>query len=176
MNPTLHKAVFFDRDGTLMVDVPYCADPAQVRLYPGVREALHRLKAAGYRILIITNQSGIGRGWITEGQYRAVEAEFLRLVGDGLIDGTYCCPDVPGVPSSRRKPEPGMVLEAAREHGIDLPHSFFVGDKNADVECGIRAGTRTVYVLTGDAGELSFAPDFIAPDASAAVEWILSGG
>lgn len=143
------KAVFLDRDGTVMEEVHYCADPALVKVYPGVPEALRRLKAAGYCIFIVTNQSGIGRGWISEAQYEAVQQELLRQIGDNLVDATYYCPDAPGTHSGRRKPEPGMVLEAAAQHGIDLAASFLIGDKCADIECGQRAGTRTVLVRTG---------------------------
>ena len=90
------KAVFFDRDGTLMEEVHYCGDPAKVKLYPGVPDALARLKQAGFRTFIVTNQSGIGRGLITEAQYRAVEEELLRQIGDRAIDASYFCPDAPG--------------------------------------------------------------------------------
>src|SRR6185503_16785932 len=99
------RAVFFDRDGTLMEDAHYCGDPALVRVFPGVPEALDRVGAAGFRRIVITNQSGIGRGIITDEQYHAVQSEFLRQVGEGRIDGSYYCPDAPGVPSTRRKPE-----------------------------------------------------------------------
>ena len=149
MSTEKRRAVFFDRDGTLMVDTHYCADPALVRVFPGVPEALRRIKDAGFAIFIITNQSGIGRGLITEAQYRAVEQEFLHQAGREWIDASYYCPDVPGVASDCRKPEPGMVLEAAAAYRIDLAGSYFVGDKSIDVECGKRAGTRTVLVLTG---------------------------
>ena len=170
MNPA--RAVFFDRDGTLMEDVHYCGDPAKVRLYPGVAPALRDLKRAGYRLFIVTNQSGIGRGLITEEQYHAVQREFLRQLGEDLIDGSYFCPDSPGVPSTRRKPEPGMLLEAAAEHGIDLARSWMVGDKAADVECGRRAGARTVLVLTGYGAGQQCSPDFTERDAVAAAERI----
>jgi D-glycero-D-manno-heptose 1,7-bisphosphate phosphatase len=167
------RAVFFDRDGTLMEEVNYCADPAQVRVYPGVPEALAKLKAAGFRVFVITNQSGIGRGMFTVEQYRAVEREFLRQVGEGLIDATYFCPDTPDIPSTRRKPEPGMVLEAAADYGIDLANSWFVGDKAADIECGRRAGTRTILVLTGyGAAARDCGPDFTASDVREAVDLI----
>src|SRR5580700_10566232 len=132
-------AVFFDRDGTLMEDAHYCGDPAQVRLYPGVSEGLRRLKAAGFRTFIASNQSGIGRGLITEAQYRAVQAELLAQIGEGLIDASYFCPDVPWAPSTRRKPEPGMLIEAAAEFDVDLARSYMIGDKAIDVECGRRA-------------------------------------
>jgi D-glycero-D-manno-heptose 1,7-bisphosphate phosphatase len=162
------RAVFFDRDGTLMEDVDYCADPAKVRLYPGVRETLRQLKAAGFRLFIITNQSGIARGLITDAQYHAVQAEFLRQLGPGLIDASYYCPDPPESNSPRRKPAPGMVLEAAAEFAIDLQRSYFIGDKCADIECGRRAGTRTILVLTGYGTTQTCAADFTAPDIPAA--------
>jgi D-glycero-D-manno-heptose 1,7-bisphosphate phosphatase len=163
-------AVFFDRDGTLMEEVQYCSDPARVCVYPGARAALRELRAAGFRAFVITNQSGIGRGLFTEAQYRAVQAEFLRQLGADLIDASYFCPDAPGTPSTRRKPEPGMVLEAAAQFDIDLAHSFFIGDKAADIECGRRAGTRTILVLTGYGAGQRGHPDFTARDVVEAVE------
>ena len=167
------RAVFFDRDGVLMEEVHYCNDPDKVRVYAGVPEALGALKRAGFGVFVISNQSGIGRGLITEEQYRAVHTEFLRQIGPGLIDGTYYCPDVPGTASACRKPEPGMVLQAAAEHTIDLAGSFFVGDKAADIECGRRAGTRTILVLTGyGAGEQCMA-DWVCADAVEAVSLVL---
>jgi len=168
------KAVFFDRDGTLMEDEHYCGYPAKVRVYPGVAEALARLRKAGFGVFVITNQSGIGRGLITDEQYQSVQEEFLRQVGRDLIDASYYCPDAPGVPSTRRKPEPGMVLEAAAEFGIDLARSWFVGDKEADVECGRRAGTRTIHLRTGYGGEQRCSADFEAEDVVAAIELVLA--
>lgn len=167
------RAVFFDRDGVLMEEVHYCGDPARVEAYAGAGEALRRIRAAGFRTFIITNQSGIGRGLITEAQYRAVQDELLRQIDPGLIDATYFCADPPGVPSLRRKPEPGMVLEAAREHGLDLSSSFFVGDKASDIECGRRAGTRTILMLTGYGAQQHCAPDFTARDLADAADIIL---
>jgi D-glycero-D-manno-heptose 1,7-bisphosphate phosphatase len=173
MSTDLRRAVFFDRDGTLMEDAHYCGDPALVKVFPGVPEALRRLKEAGYGVFVVTNQSGIGRGLITEAQYRAVQEEFLRQAGGDRIDASYYCPDAPGVPSNCRKPEPGMVLAAATAHHIDLASSYFVGDKCADIECGRRAGTRTVLVLTGYGSEQRCAADLICRDAVEAVETIL---
>lgn len=172
----LRPAVFFDRDGTLIEEAHYCADPARVKILPGVPAALQRLKQAGFLTFVITNQSGIGRGLITEAQYRAVEAEMLRQAGAGLIDAVYFCPEAPNTGSLRRKPEPGMVLEAAAEHGIDLRRSYFVGDKAADIECGRRAGTRTILVRTGYGAAQDCASDFVAAGAAAAVDWILRQG
>jgi D-glycero-D-manno-heptose 1,7-bisphosphate phosphatase len=167
------RAVFFDRDGTLMEEVHYCADPRLVKLYSGVPEALRRLKDAGFRTIVVTNQSGIGRGLLTEAQYHAVQAEFLRQAGPELIDATYYCPDAPGTPSPRRKPAPGMLLEAAAEFEIDLAASYFIGDKRADIECGLRAGTKTILVLTGYGPTQTSEPTFRAKNITEAVDFIL---
>jgi D-glycero-D-manno-heptose 1,7-bisphosphate phosphatase len=168
------KAVFFDRDGTLMEEVHYCGDPAQVRLYPGVPQALLRLRQAGFRAFIVTNQSGIGRGLITEAQYHAVEQELLRQTGPDLIDASYFCPDAPGKPSARRKPEPGMVLEAAADHDLDLGGSWMIGDKSADIECGRRAGLRTILVTTGYGAQQDCRPDFRAANVVEAIDVVIS--
>src|SRR5213595_1581213 len=91
MADALSPAVFIDRDGTIMEDTDYCYHPKDVRIFPGVLEALRRLKSRGFKLIIITNQSGIGRGLFTLDQYRAVESEVLRQLGDGLVDATYYC-------------------------------------------------------------------------------------
>jgi D-glycero-D-manno-heptose 1,7-bisphosphate phosphatase len=171
----LSAAVFVDRDGTVMEDVDYCSDPRQVKIFPGATEALRRLKSNGFKLIIITNQSGIGRGLFTEKQYRTVEAEVLRQLGDGLIDATYFCPDVPGRHSSCRKPSPGMIFQARREHQIDLARSFFIGDKEIDVECGRNAGVRTIRLQTGPQHDITgSAADWIAKDLPAAADIILN--
>jgi D-glycero-D-manno-heptose 1,7-bisphosphate phosphatase len=160
-----------------MRDVDYCGDPAQVEVFPEATGALGRLKARGYKLIIVTNQSGIGRGYFSENDYRAVEWEFLRQLGEGLIDATYCCPDSPDANSPRRKPAPGMILEARRDHGLDLGRSYFVGDKKSDVECGRNAGLRTILVQTGyGAHELDCGADWIARDLAHAAEIILGPG
>lgn len=166
-------AVFFDRDGTLMEDANYCGDPAKVVVYPGVSKALSDLKRAGYLNIIVSNQSGIARELITEAQYHAVQKELLRRIGADLIDGSYFCADAPGAPSLRRKPAPGMLLEASAQFGIDLGASYMVGDKASDVECGRRAGAGAILVLTGYGGQQVCEPDFTAADVSAAAAWIL---
>ena len=167
-------AVFIDRDGTIMEDVVYCSDPKQVRIFHGIPEALRRLKSNGFKLIIITNQSGIGRGLFTIEQYRAVEAELLRQLGDDLIDASYFCPDVPGQQSSYRKPAPGMILQAARDHRIDLSRSFFIGDKEIDAECGRNAGVRTVRVQTGAERDMTGSiADWVASDFANAAQIIL---
>src|SRR4051794_25272006 len=160
-----HAAVFLDRDGTLMTDVDYCGQPGNVRVFSGVPEALRRLKDAGYLLVVITNQSGIGRGYFTEEQYRAVEAEVLRQLGDGLLDATYYCPHVPADKCKCRKPSADMVVRAVHDHDVDLSRSFFLGDKQSDIDCGRNAAVKTILVRTGygSAANVKNA-DFVAED------------
>jgi D-glycero-D-manno-heptose 1,7-bisphosphate phosphatase len=143
----MEEAVFMDRDGTLIVDVGYCSHPDQVHLLPGVKENLHRLKARGLKLVIITNQSGIGRGYFAEADFWTVQKKLEEKIGPGVIDATYFCPDRPGEFSERRKPAPGMLLEAARDLDIDLQRSFMVGDQYTDVEAGIRAGVKASILI-----------------------------
>ena len=167
-------AVFLDRDGTLMQEVNYCADPKEVEIFPGVSDALVRLKNAGYKLIVISNQAGIGRGYFTEAQYRLVEAEVARAVLPATFDAVYFCPDRPDLATHRRKPAPGMVLEAQRDHDLDLARSFFIGDKAIDIECGRNAGVRTILVRTGyGAKETEANPDWTAEDLGEAAEIIL---
>jgi D-glycero-D-manno-heptose 1,7-bisphosphate phosphatase len=171
---TKSRAVFIDRDGTIMHDADYCSDPEQVQIFEGAAPALNRLKKTGYKIIVITNQSGIGRGFFTEKQYRAVEAEVSRQLGDDLIDATYFCPDPPGQPSKCRKPAPGMVLDAARDNDLDLSRSFLIGDKEIDAECAHNAGVRAIRVRTGfDKMTEGSCADWVAEDLPAAAEIIL---
>lgn len=157
-----------------MRDVPYCGDPARVEIFPGTSAALQRLKTAGFKLIVITNQSGIGRGYISEADYRSVQAEVERQLGPALIDATYFCPDTPNAASTRRKPAPGMIFEAEREHAIDLSRSFFIGDKRIDAECGRNAGVRTILLQTGPEQHADDdVADWIAPDLTQAVNVIL---
>jgi D-glycero-D-manno-heptose 1,7-bisphosphate phosphatase len=177
----MRRAVFWDRDGTLIEEVGYCGDPAQVRVFPGVREALRKLTEAGFLNIIVSNQSGIARGYFTEEQYRAVQREVLRQIDDdnncgsggSLIVASYFCADAPDTPSLYRKPAPGMLLKASAEFGIDLSHSVMVGDKATDIECARRAGTRSVLVATGYGSSQNCQPDIRVADAPAAAEWVL---
>lgn len=175
MPEALARAVFIDRDGTLMRDVDYCGDPGEVEIFAGAAAALGELKARGYKIIIITNQSGIGRGYLNEQAYRAVEKEVARQLGAGLIDATYFCPHAPGEDCDCRKPAPGMVLQAARDHAIDLTRSYFIGDKESDIQCGRRAGTKTILVQTGYGKSADqSAADAVVADLPAAVRFVLS--
>lgn len=176
MAEQLTPAIFLDRDGTLMEDVDYCGDPKAVRVYDGVAEALRRLKQRGYKLFIITNQSGIARGYFTEEEYHAVEREVLRQIGDGLIEATYFCPHLPDARCKCRKGSPEMVLQAARDHHVDLSRSFFIGDKKSDMECGRKADVRTILVRTGYGKETDESlADFVASDLTEAADMILCG-
>lgn len=158
-----------------MEEVGYCGDPRLVRVFPGAADALNRLRAAGFLLFIITNQSGIGLGYFDEHQYHAVHQELCRRMSPAYVDAVYFSADLPEAESARRKPAPGMVLEAAEQYNIDLPRSYFVGDRVSDVECGRRAGTRTVLVETGYGSDQSgCAPDYRARDIVDAANWILA--
>jgi D,D-heptose 1,7-bisphosphate phosphatase len=179
-------AVFLDRDGTLIEDVPYLADPSGIRFLPGAAEALVRLRRAGFARVLVTNQSGIGRGFFTEDRLREIHAELEgRLAGVGAsLDGIYYCPSAPPEGAEEdcpdRKPAPGMLLRGAVELGIDLDASWMVGDKMSDVMAGLNAGCRSI-LLRADAGAAaSDGPGpaaagrfLVAADLAAAVDLIL---
>ena len=157
-----------------MRDVDYCGDPASVEIFEGAAAALRQLKERGYKIIIITNQSGIGRGYFDEAAYRAVENEVVRQLGADLIDATYFCPHTPEQNCACRKPAPGMVLQAAQDLALDLTRSYFIGDKESDMQCGRRAGTRTVLVETGYGQSVDrTSADAVVPDLPAAARFLL---
>ncbi len=157
-----------------MRDADYCSDPKDVEVFPDASKALRRLKTKGFKLIIITNQSGIGRGFFTLEQYRAVEAEVLGQLGDGLIDATYFCPHRPDENCKCRKPAPEMILQAAREHDVDLTRSFFIGDKSSDIESGRAAGLKTILVRTGYGRQIDEQlADFVADDLGEAADSIL---
>jgi len=161
-------AVFLDKDGTLVHDVPYNVDPALIRLTPGAVEALGLLHAAGYRLIIVSNQSGVARGRFPETALAAVEERLRALLAQrGVpLTGFYYCPHHPdgsvaayAVACSCRKPAPGMLIRAAREHGIDLSRSWMVGDILNDVEAGHRAGCRSILIDNGNETEWELTPE-----------------
>ena len=182
-------AVFLDKDGTLVEDVPYNVDPEQVRLMPGAVEGLRRMRAAGYRLIVVSNQSGLARGYFAEEALAGVERrvrELLEAAGVTL-SGFYYCPHHPegAVPAYTaacdcRKPAPGMIRRAAAEHGIDLERSWLVGDILHDVEAGRRANCRTVLLLNGHETEWVLTPQrrphYVAADLAQAAEIIVDGG
>lgn len=145
-------AAFLDRDGTLIVDREYLADPEGVELVPGTVEALHLLRDAGYSLVVVTNQSGIGRGLYTEADYQAVRRRLDEvLAAQGIhLDGSWHCPDDPrqgDVPC--RKPNTGMHHAATEALGLDPTRSIFVGDRVSDVLPALALGGRGILVRTG---------------------------
>ncbi|GMR14136.1 MAG: D-glycero-beta-D-manno-heptose 1,7-bisphosphate 7-phosphatase [Gemmatimonadota bacterium] len=174
-------AVFVDRDGTLIEEKDYLADPDGVEMLPGVVEAIRALKEGGFRVVVVTNQSGIARGLYTLEDYEAVAArvnEVLREHG-ATVDGTYFCPHHPDVTGDCdcRKPGTGMYRAAAEELDLDLAHSYYVGDKVTDVLAGIALGGIPILVRTGYGAEHAAAvprDTRIVQDLSAAAHLILS--
>jgi D-glycero-D-manno-heptose 1,7-bisphosphate phosphatase len=172
--PRCRPAVFLDRDGTLNVEVDFLHRPEDAALVPGAAGAVARLNALGVPAIVVTNQGGIGRGMYGWDDYRAVMGRIAEMLAEGgaRLDGDYACPFFPDHPD--RKPNPGMLLRAAEEHGIDLGRSWMVGDKDCDLEAGRRAGCRTALVRTGHgAGARADLADLVAEDVGAAVEMII---
>lgn len=143
-------AAFLDRDGTIVVDRDYPGDPAGVALLPGAAGAVRRLNEAGVPVIVVTNQSGIGRGLITEAQYEAVQRRMEALLAEhgARLDGTYHCPHAPDhAPACDcRKPLPGLYRRAAEEHDLDLARSIFVGDRSRDLVYGLEIGARAFLI------------------------------
>lgn len=152
-------AVFFDKDGTLIRDVPYNVDPQRIILAPGAADSLRRLRHAGFRLVVVTNQSGVARGLFPEAALAAVRARLEELLGLPL-DGFNYCPHHPqgsrpeyAIECSCRKPQPGLLLAAARDLSLNLAGSWMVGDILNDIEAGHRAGCRAILVDQGSETE-----------------------
>lgn len=179
------RAVFLDRDGTINVEVQYLSRVEDFEFIPGVPWSLKRLREAGFLLVVVTNQSGIGRGYYDEADLHAIHDHMhAELAGYGIsIDACYFCPHHPehGVGDYRqdcacRKPLPGMLQQAALDLDIDLSRSYMVGDKLADVEAGLNAGCTPVMVRTGyGTADSERLPDGVSSfaDLPAAVDWIL---
>jgi D-glycero-D-manno-heptose 1,7-bisphosphate phosphatase len=179
-------AVFLDRDGTINEEVGYLDSLEKLRVFPGAFEAVRLINHAGMKTIVITNQSGIGRGFFDEAFVDRVHEEMgRRFLAEGvLIDGFYYCPHHPteGVGPYRqtcscRKPEPGLLLKAAADLGIDLGRSYMIGDMPKDVEAGQRAGAKGILVRTGygKAADMELTrPDYIGPDILGAVKWLMA--
>jgi D-glycero-D-manno-heptose 1,7-bisphosphate phosphatase len=187
----LHAAVFFDKDGTLVEDVPYNVDPDRIRLAPGAAEGLPLLVEAGFKLVVVSNQSGVARGMFEEKALVAVERRLKELLGAlGVpLAGFYYCPHHPqgqlaqyAVACECRKPAPGMIRRAATELGLDVTRSWLVGDILDDIEAGHRAGCRTVLIDNGHETVWQWRPerrpDVLAADLRQAARSILaaSGG
>jgi len=158
----MSKAVFLDKDGTLIVDVPFNADPARIVLYPDAGPALQRMQSAGYQLVIVSNQSGVAKGYFTETALPAVWKQMQHLVAPFGVtfNGFYYCPHDPSgtlscytLSCDCRKPQPGLLKRAAQELAINLAESWMIGDILHDVEAGNRAGCRTILVNRGNETE-----------------------
>lgn len=191
------RAVFLDRDGVLVDDVDVLTRACDIRVCKTVPAALWRLKRAGYRLVVVSNQAAVARGLLTE-----VEAETLmhevgrRLVvaGGPELDGAYFCPHHPNATVVRyrlececRKPRPGLLLQAAERHQLDVGRSYMVGDRISDVAAGSRAGCRTILVTTGahqaapiespdSSNWQAVQADYVCANLGEAAEWILQAG
>jgi len=170
------KAVFLDRDGTVIVDQGYLSDPEGVVLMDGAVDALRRLHAAGFGLVFLSNQSGIGRGLMTAEQSDAVHRRTLDLLEtEGVpVLASYICPHAPWDRCECRKPSTVLVERAAREHAIEFRGSFMIGDKKTDVDMGKEAGCRTVLYATGDTKDnLGASPDYRSGSWREIADWIL---
>jgi histidinol-phosphate phosphatase family protein len=169
------RAVFLDRDDTIMEDVVYCKDPEDVRLLPGAAQGIRALADAGFLIVIATNQSGLGRGYFTEEELKAVHERLrdkLRAQGADF-DALYYCPHRPEEGCDCRKPSPGLLLRAANDLGIDMNASYCIGDRKWDLEAGRAVGAKTVLITTGKLREvLGIQPDHVACDLQEAARLI----
>ncbi|WP_233871818.1 HAD-IIIA family hydrolase [Dyadobacter sp. CY323] len=155
---SFQKGVFLDKDGTLVTDVPYNVDPARVTFEKGVFEGLRALQDAGYKLVIVSNQPGISMGLFSEMELDALIRYFEDQFAENgvLLSGFYYCPHLPASETNVcecRKPEPGLLLNAARDLSIDLSISWMIGDILNDVEAGNRAGCRTVLIDNGNETE-----------------------
>ncbi len=178
----LRPAVFLDRDGTLNVQVvrdgkPYPPQTLdEFRLFPDVTASCRALAVAGFTLVVATNQPDVGRGTQTQAVVEAMHAQLQRWVPEiGRVEVCYA-PGNDGQSDRRRKPEPGMLLDAARELGLDLTRSWMIGDRWRDIDCGQRAGVRTVFIDFGYAEKLNTAPDFTVASFGAAAGIILAQG
>jgi D-glycero-D-manno-heptose 1,7-bisphosphate phosphatase len=175
------RAVFLDRDGTLIVEKNYLHQPEQVVIYPGSGKALKELADAGYLLIMVTNQSGVGRGFFTLDDVEKVHVHIdQELARDGAhIVKTYIAPEHPDKPSRGRKPSPQFLFDARDEFGLDLSQCYMIGDKLIDLECGWNAGVRkSLLVRTGYGAKVEREPGVekavVMDDLSAAAAWILA--
>jgi histidinol-phosphate phosphatase family protein len=174
--------VFLDRDGTINRDVHHLSDPAQLELLPGAAEGLRRLCAAGCQLVVVSNQSPIGRGWFDEARLHQINGRLAEmLAAEGVsIAGWYWCPHTPEAGCTCRKPAPGLFFRARDELGVILEGSWIVGDRLSDMQAGRQAGARSILVATGygqgesELPERSACVDYFVPTLAEAADVILT--
>ena len=181
----MNRAVFLDRDGTLIAEKNYLHRPEDVVILPGAAAALKRLGDAGFKLFIVSNQSGVGRGYFTLADVERVNEHLAgELARDGVrFEKIYIAPEAPDQPSRGRKPSPQFLFDARDEFGVDLAQSYMIGDKLIDLECGWNAGVKqSILVRTGYGAELVQAETerlkraVIVDDLTGAADWILNCG
>ncbi len=182
----MQKAVFLDRDGTIIEDVGYLSDVGQIRILPGAAEAIRLLNSNGFKVIIVTNQAGVARGYFTESRANEINEKLVQLLADrgSVVERIYYCPHhIEGIVEKYkkecncRKPNPGMIEQAVKELDIDINNSYMIGDKSSDIEAGRRAGCKTI-VVGGSINHqelevLSQSVDHIAIDLFEAVKWLV---
>jgi D-glycero-D-manno-heptose 1,7-bisphosphate phosphatase len=178
----MNRAIFLDRDGTIIEEKNYLYRVEDVVIFPGTGRALARLHQAGFRLFMVSNQSGVGRGYFTLTDVEKVNHYLLRELGRGgaQFDKIYIAPEAPDAPSRGRKPSPQFLFDARDEFGLDLAASYIIGDKLIDLECGWNAGIKqSILVRTGYGAKLerNAAADLgravVVNDLAAAADWIL---
>ncbi|MGE5515451.1 MAG: D-glycero-beta-D-manno-heptose 1,7-bisphosphate 7-phosphatase [Bacteroidota bacterium] len=174
----MKRFVLIDRDGTLNVEKHYLSDPDQLELYPGVGAALKRLRDAGFGLVVVTNQSGIARGYFDMARLEQIHDRLRALLAaEGVtVDGIYVCPHGPDDDCACRKPLPGMVDQAVAELGFDPTQAYMIGDKEVDVELGHAVGATSFLVRTGHGAKFvaGTTADHVVDDLAAAAEVILA--
>jgi D-glycero-D-manno-heptose 1,7-bisphosphate phosphatase len=179
----MNRAVFLDRDGTLIEEKHYLHRVEEVVIFPGAAAGLGRLCRAGFKLFIVSNQSGVGRGYFTLAEVEKVNQHILRhFEREGLrFEQVYIAPEAPDAPSRGRKPSPQFLLDARDQFGLDLAQSYMIGDKMIDLECGWNAGVKKcLLVRTGYGAEIErtsagkLAAATVVDDLPAAAQWILN--
>lgn len=174
-----HEAVFIDRDGTICEEVDFLDDISKLKLIKGSTEAIRMINHSGMKAVVITNQSGVGRGLFTEDFVKEIHETLKGIIRKegAFLDGIYYCPHLPDSGCQCRKPETGMLNIAAKDMAIDLKRSYVIGDKAIDIELAHKVGAKSVMVKTGygesELCRLSISPDYVAGNILEAVKWIL---
>lgn len=175
----MKRVVFLDRDGTICPDLPYLDEPDRLELFPGVAKAIRRLRGAGFKVVVVTNQSGVGRGYFTLDDLAAVHTKLRNLLKEAGADydALYYCPHAPDDGCDCRKPSTGMIDRAVDDLSISLNGSYIVGDDSVDIELGRNAGLKSILVLTGHGRDCQplVTSDVVVENLENAAEWILKG-
>jgi len=176
-----NKTVFIDRDGTINANTGYIKTPDDFKIYKGVAEGIKILNNMGYKVIIITNQSGIARGFFNEEMLEKIHEKMKKELSEkgATVDAIYFCPHHPDEKCNCRKPEPGMLQKAMKDFDVDVQKSFIIGDRMLDVEAGNKIGVKTVLVPENkkkvdiEMQESNITPDIVCDDFYSGVEWIV---